>query len=101
LEDYGISWYAHDPNVVLTHLAIATDDGADYLVDFADFWYEPIFNASNRTVTGVLRVFSSGVLVLVLVLVLVRHRQAGQRIGSGGERRRRPTVSQRVGRGAR
>ena len=31
--DCGISWYAHDPGVVLTHLAVAIADGADCLSD--------------------------------------------------------------------
>ena len=31
----GISWHTHDPGVVLTHLAVAIADGADFLSDLA------------------------------------------------------------------
>jgi hypothetical protein len=31
----GISWHTHDPGVVLTHLAVASADGADRLCEIA------------------------------------------------------------------
>ena len=35
MTECGIEWQAHDPGVVLTHLAVAIADGADCLADIA------------------------------------------------------------------